>query len=208
VTKLDQSHDSISSRIERLEQQNRRLKRGALACLLLFAGIGLMAQTKQRAAAPRARPPAVPRVRTVEAESFILKDSSGRVRAELSMSGTGPSLKLKDEAGAALVTLALNDGAPKGPMLLMSGPQRQAAFALSVLDGGGSQLSLTGERPDIQLRLGVTPEGTAVELTDKNGFTTTLGNGVQVTRNGQVKNTSAAAIALYGKERRMLWSAP
>jgi hypothetical protein len=208
VSKQSQGHDSLSSRIERLEQQNRRFRRGALACVLLLVGIGLMAQTKQRTPAPQARRPAPPRVRTVEAESFILKDTSGRVRAELSMSGTGPSLKLKDEAGTALVTLSLNDGTPKGPMLLLSGPQRHAAFALSVLEGGGSQLSLTGARPDIQLHLGVTPEGTAVELTDKDGFTTTLGNGVQVTRNGQVKNTSAAAIALYGKERRMLWSAP
>jgi len=202
-----QGHDSISSRMERLEEQNRRFKRGATACLLLFAGIGLMAQTKQRTPAPPARP-AAPRVRTVEAESFVLKDASGRVRAELSMSGTGPSLKLRDEAGAALVTLALNDGTPKGPMLLLSGAQRQASFALSVLEGGGSQLSLTGDRPDIQIRLGVTPEGTAIELLDKNGFATTIGNGVQVTRSGQVKNTSAAAIALYGKERKMLWSAP
>jgi hypothetical protein len=163
-------------------------------------------QAKQ--AAPAARPAAQRRIRTVEAEEFILKDASGRVRAELSMVGTGPSLRLKDEAGTAMVTLSLNDGAPKGPMLLLTGPQRKASFSLSVLDGVGSQLALTGERPDIQLRLGVTPEGTAIELLDKDGFAANIGNGVQVARNGQVKNTSAAAIALYGKERRMLWSAP
>ena len=34
----------------------------------------------------------------IEAQSFILKDANGRVRAELSMDGEGPSLKLRDQA--------------------------------------------------------------------------------------------------------------
>jgi hypothetical protein len=33
--------DAILSRVERLEEQNRRLKRGALACLVIAASITL-----------------------------------------------------------------------------------------------------------------------------------------------------------------------
>jgi hypothetical protein len=34
----------------------------------------------------------------VEAEEFVLRDANGKVRAELSMYGTQPSLKLRDAA--------------------------------------------------------------------------------------------------------------
>lgn len=124
------------------------------------------------------------------------------------MAGTGPSLKLRDASGSALVTLSLNDSAPGGPMLLLSDPQRHASFSLSVLDGAGSQLALIGARPDVQLRLSVAPDGTTLELTDKDGFSTSIGTGVQAAKNGKVKKTSAASIALFGKDRKVLWSTP
>jgi hypothetical protein len=204
---------ALLSRVERVEKENRRLKRGALAFLLAIASVGVMAQTKQstpsssqkrRAPAP-APAPAGPTA--VEAQSFILKDSNGHVRAELGLAGSSPSLKFKDENGSALVTLALNSDAPGGPLLLLSDPQHHASVALSVLEHAGPQLSLTGERADIQLHMGVAPDGTTLELSDKDGFTTSIGNGV-VPKNGQVKQTSAASIVLYGKQRKVLWSVP
>ena len=213
-----QSRDAIVARLERLEQQNRRLKRSAVVCLLVFTGVGLMAQTKKArtpakppapAAAPAPAPPAPPPGPTiVEAEGFVLKDANGRVRAELSMAGTGPSLKLKDPAGTALVTLSLNDGTPGGPFLLLSDPQHHGSLSMSVLQPGGPQLSLTGDRPDIQMHFAVAPEGTTLELSDKDGFGTTIGNGVQASKNGKTKNDSAASIVLFGKDRKTLWSTP
>jgi hypothetical protein len=201
--------------VERLEKENRRLKQGALAFLLLIASVGLMAQTKQKPSAPsssqrqkgRAPAPAPAGPTAVEAQSFILKDLNGHVRAELGLTGSTPSLKFKDESGSALVTLALNTDAPGGPLLLLSDPQHHAAVALSVLEHAGPQLSLTGERADIQLHMGVAPDGTTLELSDKNGFTTSIGSGV-VAKNGQAKQTSAASIVLYGKQRKVLWSVP
>ena len=202
--------DLIVSRIERLEEQNRRLKRGALACLVAIASFGLMGQAQRkstRAPAPTPAPaPAIPK--KIEAESFILKDANGRVRAELSITGTGPSLKLRDQSGTALVTLSLNDEKPAGPFLLLSDPQHHAGLSMSVLGGAGSQLSLTGERADIQAHIGVTPDGTALVLTDQDGFTTNIGNGVQPSKGGQIKKTSAASITLFSKNRKVLWSAP
>jgi hypothetical protein len=208
---------ALLSRVERLEKQNRRLKQGALAFVLAIASVGLLAQTKQkpptstssqkpkpRAAAPA---PAPTGPTAIEAQAFILKDSNGHVRAELGLTGSTPSLKFKDENGSALVTLALNSDAPGGPMLLLSDPQHHASVALSVLEHAGPQLALTGERADIQLHMGVAPEGTTLELSDKDGFTTSIGSGV-VAKNGQAKQTSAASIVLYGKQRKVLWSVP
>jgi hypothetical protein len=175
----------LVARLERLERRDRRLKQAALACLLIFTCIGLMGQTttttpkkkvKPTAAAPPPPPPAPAGPTVVEAQGFILKDDNGRVRAELSMTGTGPSLKLRDQSGAALVSISLNDGQPGGPFVLLSDGQHHASINMSVLDGGGSQLALIGDRPDIQMHLGVTSSGTSFEATDKDGFGTTIGN--------------------------------
>ncbi len=199
----------IVERIARLEAENRRLKRGALIFLVAIASIGLMGQTTQRkrAAAPAPPPPpALPK--NIEAESFILKDPAGKARAELSMGGTGPSFRLLDQNGSALVTLSLNDTAPGGPFVLLSDPQHHAGLSMSVLEGAGSQLSLTGESSGGQAHIGVTPDGTNIEISDRDGFSTSIGNGSQASKSGQVKKTSAAAIALFNKDRKVLWSTP
>jgi hypothetical protein len=59
----------LTDRLQRLERQNRRLRRTGIAVLLLLAAIVLMGQ---------ARPP-----RTLTAQKFILTDASGIIRAEL-----------------------------------------------------------------------------------------------------------------------------
>jgi hypothetical protein len=202
--------DPILIRIERLERQNSRLKRGALACLVAIMSVGLMGQTQRKSTRPPASAPAPAPVmpKNIEAESFILKDANGRVRAELSMGGTGPSFKLRDQSGTALVTLSLNDDAPAGPFLLLSDPKHHAGLSMSILEGAGSQLTLTGARADIQAHIGVTPDGTTLALSDQDGFTTNIGNGVQPSKGGQIKKTSAASITLFNKDRKVLWTAP
>ncbi len=204
----------LEVRIEKLEAQNRWFKRGALTLLIALISLSLMGQTKQTKQTKKAAPktaatagaPITPD--QIEAHSFVLKDTNGKVRAELSMTGTGPGLKLRDESGTALVTLALNDDNPQGPLLLMSDPRHHAGFSVSVLNGNGSQLSLSGERPDIQARMAVASTGTSFEMSDADGFTTSIGNGLQTGKGKQPKQTTAASITLYGKDRKLLWSAP
>jgi hypothetical protein len=199
----------LEVRIERLERQNRLFRRGALTCLIGLVSVGLMGQAKHpRKAAPSTAPAAPATPEKIEAGSFILKDSNGKTRAELSMAGTGPALKLRDESGTPLITLSLNDGNPQGPMMLFSDSQHHAAVSLSVLEGMGSQLSLVGASPDIQARMEVAPEGTSFEMSDANGFTTSIGNGMRASKGNQPKKTTAASVILYGKDRKVLWSAP
>lgn len=197
----------LEVRIERLERQNRLFRRGALTCLIALVSVGLMGQTKHPRKAPTT--PAAPVVpEKIEAGSFIMKDSNGKVRAELSMAATGPAFKLLDESGTPLMTLSLNDGSPQGPMMRLSDPQHNAGVSVSVLEGMGSQLSLVGARPDIQARMEVAPDGTSFEMSDADGFTTSIGNGMQVLKGKQPKKTTAASVTLYGKDRKVLWSTP
>ena len=214
--------DSVLARIEKLEQQNRRLKLGGLVCLVAVVTIvltgGLMGQTQhpktttkpttKKTPAATSAPPAAPVVpEKIEAESFVLKDTAGRERADLSVGPTGPSLRLLDQSGAALVSISLKDGAPSGPLLLLSDPEHHASVALSVLTGTGSQLALTGEQNAL-VHLGATKDGTSLEFLDQNGFSTSIGNGVKVGKNGKTQQNGAAAIALMNKDGKVLWSAP
>jgi hypothetical protein len=199
----------LEVRIERLERQNQLFRRGALTCLIALVSIGLMGQTKRPRKAAPTPPPAAPVVpEKIEAESFIMKDSNGKIRAELSMAATGPTFKLLDESGTPLIKLSLNDSSPQGPMMLFSDPQHHAGVSLSVLEAMGSQLSLVGARPDIQARMEVAPEGTSLEMSDADGFTTSIGNGIQASKGKQPKKTTAASVTLYGKDRKILWSTP
>jgi hypothetical protein len=90
----------------------------------------------------------------------------------------------------------------------MSDPQHKSGVSISVLSGNGSQLSLVGERPDIQARMAVAPAGTSFEMSDADGFTTSIGNGLQSGKGNKPKQTTAASITLYGKDRKLLWSTP
>ena len=211
---IDQQ-SSLLARIEKLERQNRRIKHAASICAIAVASIVvtgvLMAQTqtkkttRPKTPAPVATPAAPVVPEKLEAESFILKDASGKERAELSMGGTGPSFRLLDPSGTAMVTIGLNDGSPAGPLMLMSDPSHHGNLAISVQQG--AQLSLKGDQ-NAMVHMSVTKDGTALELFDQDGNSTNIGNGVKVSKTGKAQDTSAASITLYNKDRKVLWSQP
>jgi hypothetical protein len=88
--------ETLAVRIEKLEAANRRWKSGsAIALLLVISLLVLSARYAERvAAAARADrvDQDVIRVRTVEAQDFVLKDVDGQVRARF---GLSPSLDEK-----------------------------------------------------------------------------------------------------------------
>src|SRR5713226_1954809 len=76
---------TIVSRLEKLERQNRIFKRAGLCALVIAVAILLAGQ-------------AVPRNHSVEAQLFLLKDVNGKTRATLGMDALidAPYLKLYD----------------------------------------------------------------------------------------------------------------
>ena len=70
--------ETLTRRLNRLEQQNRWLRRAGLLALAAVGTVLLMAQA--------------PINRTIEAERFVLRASRGAARADLSIQGPGPSL--------------------------------------------------------------------------------------------------------------------
>lgn len=98
--------DTLVVRLERLERENRRLRRaGAVA--LAGVALVLMGQTTSGEVA-----------KVVEATQFVLRDSKGDTRAVLALGPDGSvGLGLSDEAGTARAWLSL-------------GPQGSPSFAL------------------------------------------------------------------------------
>jgi len=91
--------NELTQRIERLEQASRKWKLAALVLLLgwlvlLLAGFDF------------AQPNLV-KARSVEAQSFILRDADGQIRARMAIGEDGPRLSFFDEQGKVASSVPL-----------------------------------------------------------------------------------------------------
>ena len=158
----------LAARVEKLENQNRWLKRAGLTLLLLPAAVLLMGQTGP--------------TRTIEAQSFVLKDSAGHVRAALAMLDAHPTLRLFDAKGKIRIAL---DGSSESP-------------------DSGSRIWLAGEDDKSRLSLGLVGKYPFVLINDEQGFSAQLGSTPDVVG----IRTGAASLIMWGKDGKVLWSAP
>jgi hypothetical protein len=146
---------AVVQRVERVEQQNQRLK-GAGILVVLLGCVGLLMGQAQ------------PRSRTVEAEAFVLRDAAGKARAGLEMAPDGAvTLALYDQAGAGRVAVRVKaDGSPDVTLI------DQAARARAVLrvePAGSPGLVLFDDAGKPRATLYVVAEGSAnLQLSDKN----------------------------------------
>jgi hypothetical protein len=156
-----------------------------------------------------------------------LLDAKGNPRVVLGASGTSGGLDLLDAKGNERLTL---DGPPIGPALVLSDANGNTraemdAFSdspeLDLYDASGKPRAGLGawpEGPGLKLYdangkpragLAVTSDGPTLGLDDANGFKTRIGvTGLVTPATGETHKTSAASIVLFGKDRKVLWSAP
>jgi hypothetical protein len=90
---------AVMTRLERLEKQNRRIRQMGALTLLLIGSVFLMGQATGK--------------RSLEANEFILRDASGKVRAKLFIDQDGPQFALFGTDGKQNVELSGSDGVPK-----------------------------------------------------------------------------------------------
>lgn len=175
----------LVARLEKLERDNRRLKRFGGAALVLVAAMGLMAATRP-----------IPDV--IKAHKFEAVDGEGVARVVIKAeSPSGASIGLgeyssyagaKSYAGIAIVS------APSGPSIHLLRVVHGEAASIGLL---GLQVSSRGE-PDISLR-------------DAKGFDMELGStGTQSVATGATQQTSADSIIMFGNDKKhhVIWKAP
>ncbi len=129
----------LSGRVQRLEEENRRLKKSARRATIALAALGGIALLSSMTAAM---------CETVWAERFVLKDARGRERGVLTAYETGgvPQFALLDAKGGRALTFGVDaEGRGYIEVASKSGPVR-SHFAVSP-EGQATIESKGGEKP-------------------------------------------------------------
>lgn len=207
---------AVKQRLAKLERQNRRMKLSAIASLVIVGAVMLTGQTSRQSTPSELR-----------ARSFILVDAQGRQRAILDLKKDEPGLALLDENGNVRALLSL---VPEGPILDLIGTDGKSAArvdsllnqpGLVLLDANrnvragltmnplGPGLDIADASGGLRASLEAGSNGPALALFDANGYETQVGVTDLITpMTGETHKTSAASIVLFGKDKKVLWSAP
>jgi hypothetical protein len=104
---------TLAVRIERLEAANRRWKSASAIALVFVLSLLLLSTRHAERVAAAARPdrvdPDVLKIRTIEAQDFVLKDEDGHIYARLSFS---PQARVKKNGGTYLLPDGVVPGQP------------------------------------------------------------------------------------------------
>ena len=147
---------AVAERLEGVERENRHLKRWGAVALIGIVAMVLMGQ-------------AVPGSRTVEAEQFVLKDASGKIRGTLAIRADGtPRLEFLEEDGKPRIVLAVwpNGSASLG----LSEKERMGGAMLATLPDGSTMLRLYDKNATPRAVLVAVADGSpTLSLFDKDG---------------------------------------
>jgi hypothetical protein len=187
--------DALSLMVQRLLFRTRIL---TTLCVLLGAALVLLVLLGAAAPAPK----------VIEATRFVLRDVSGRMRAELSTDEFGPKLKLYDAGGVERVQLFEADKGASGLILSTNAAERFGAVQLfATTDASALLLNNVGHQALVTVR--ADQAGPSMELLDAARFSTEIGvSKTQVPATGEHRTSSAASIVMWGSDQKMIWSAP
>ncbi|MFQ5881799.1 MAG: hypothetical protein ACE5I9_04930 [Candidatus Methylomirabilales bacterium] len=127
----DSKMEILVRRLDRVERENRRWKRVGTFVLAAIAAVALTGQATPRNVA-----------KEVEAEKFLLRDTSGKTRAVLAMGADeSVGLSLSDKDGTARIWLSL--GAGGSPVLALFDKTARPRATVRVWPDGLPHLALT-----------------------------------------------------------------
>jgi len=182
---------AIRERIGELELQNRRLRRGGFAILVVFSAVILMGQV-------------APSAHVVEAQRFVLKDKDGNERGWLGTIGKGSELTLGNVNAQPMMRLIVSTDASD----LHFFGSRQSGMNLGV-DTGNPDISMAGAELNGETRITFGKDGPTLTLKDAKGSSTILGaTQLEKPANSGAHPTSAASIVLLDRDKRVIWQTP
>jgi hypothetical protein len=182
---------TMVERLDKVEEQNRRIKRGSVTVFVALSALVLMGQ-------------AVPSPRVVEAQKFVLKDADGNVRGWMGVIGKGSELTLGNVNRQPGMTLMVS---PDSSDLHFFG-SRKGGMTLGV-NSGDPALSMIDAEGNGGAGIAFVKDGPSLTLEDGKGFSTVVGaTQLETTAKGAAHQISAASIVLFGKDRKVIWQAP
>jgi hypothetical protein len=179
--------NALTARLEKLEKQNRRTKQVGIVILILIGSVLLMGQAATKT--------------TLEANEFLLKDATGKVRGRLDISNAEPQLVFthNEKSGSILNGNGLT---------FINGDSIAILRTEQGSNGPTSALRLIGPG-ESEGSFGVNANGIALELSDEQAFSTRIGNtSLSSPQTGESHNTSAASVVLLNNEDKIIWRAP
>ena len=186
----------LGLRIEKLEHANRRLTLLALSGPLLLLLVSAVEQAPSRE-------PKVITADAVFAREFFVSDQNGSGTVRITADEDGPAVILARKRQQVQMVVQTE------PRLMMyTGDRSRAWFGL--YDGAAS-VGLAGAKKDgsgIHVSADAGGSG-AVSITDADGYSAVLGKSELVTSaTGSRTARSAASLVMFGKDNRVIWSAP
>jgi hypothetical protein len=193
--------ESLQGRIAKLEKQNRQFKHVGVAVLAALTLLVLMAQAPAR--------------KTVEANEFVVKDAHGNTRIRLGVDPKNDSADLwlqtaKGDEGASLSDSGLilqQDGVVRTVLdsgdLSLANTKGQANVKFSAADDAERDVSIEGPNGYLFYK-----PGQALQVSDIDGYTTSIGSTDVRGAAGASTHTNAASIVLTDPDGKVLWKAP
>jgi hypothetical protein len=216
--------NDFARRLERLERDNRRLKRVAIAGIAMAAVLGVIYSV----ACSSGRNSAVikPDVEKVTVREFDMVDGAGKVRVKIAMDcpqgdNCQPSIKMFDPDGKAVTSIGAG-------ALTVSGKEKEASLLSDRLQfnvsskgsapsvtaevgsgtAGGGLLSLEGNNGRY---VRVNANSPNIEIKDAQGYVMNLGAADLTTVvSGETSQTTADSILMFGNDSKhhLIWRAP
>jgi hypothetical protein len=182
---------AILERINRLEEQNYRLRKLITAIAVLLSVALLMGQ-------------AAPSPRVLEAQRFVLKDGDGNVRGWMGTIGKGSELTLGNANAQPMIRLIVSTDSSD----LHFFGSRKSGMNLG-LDSGSPDISMIGAEGNGSAKIAFKELGPSFSLEDAKGSSTIIGaTQLEKSANRKVSPASAASIVLLDKDKNVIWQTP
>lgn len=204
--------NEFARRLEKLERDNRRLKRVAIAGIALAAALGVIYSVA--CSSGRNSAGIKPDAEKLTAREFDMVDSAGKVRVKIAMdcskaANCRPEIRL---LGAVADSGEQEEASLLGDRLQFSVSSKGSAPGITAEvgsgSGGGGLLSLEGAGGSYVRANANSP---SIEMRDAQGYVMDLGS-VDLTTvlSGQSSQTTADSIVMFGNDSKhhLIWRAP
>lgn len=198
------SLEALQERIAKLELQNRRFKRCGVAAL---AGVALVAIMAQAPSAIR---------KTIDTNEITIRDSHGNVRARIGVDAANDTAEMwlqtaKGDEGTSVSQngiLMKQDGVARTIVgessITLANSKGQPNVRLTAADDAERDLFIEGSDGFLQYL-----PGHALEITDSDGYVTSIGSTELRGQGSQATTqTNAASVVLLDPDKKVLWKAP